>query len=61
MRIFFGKLPENLKNDDHIKDPPWIMTIPLIGVVLLAAFLGLYPSFILDLFDPVITQVLANR
>ncbi|EFI35013.1 NADH/Ubiquinone/plastoquinone (complex I) [Desulfonatronospira thiodismutans ASO3-1] len=61
MRIFFGKLPENLKNDDHIKDPPWLMTIPLIGVVLLAAFLGLYPSFILDLFDPVITQVLANR
>lgn len=61
MKIFFGPMPENLKNDDHIKDPPWLMLLPLIGIVLIAAFLGLYPSFIMDLFDPVITQVLANR
>jgi len=61
MKIFFGELPEKLKNDDHIKDPPWIMLLPLFGIVALAAFLGLYPSFIMDLFEPVITQVLANR
>ncbi len=50
MKIFFGPMPENLKNDDHIKDPPWLMSLPLIGVVLLGAFLGLFPSIIMDLF-----------
>lgn len=60
MKIFFGQLPDNLKDDDHIKDPPWSLSLPLIGVVLIGVFLGLYPSFIMDLFHPVITQSLAN-
>ena len=49
MKIFFGPLPENFKNDDHIKDPPWLMSLPLICIVLLGALLGMYPSIIMDL------------
>ena len=61
MTIFFGDMPENLRNDPHVKDAPLSMTLPLLAVVLLGIFLGLYPSIVLDLFEPVITQVLANR
>jgi len=61
MTIFFGDMPENLKNNKHIKDAPLSMSLPLIGVVLLGAFLGLYPSIVLDLFEPVITHALAGR
>ena len=60
MKIFFGTLPEKLAKKDYIKDPPLLMTLPLIGVVILGALLGLYPSFIMNLFEPVISDVLAN-
>jgi len=61
LTIFFGELPDNLKNNSHIKDPPLSMCLPLIGIILLGAFLGLYPSLVINLFEPVITQALAYR
>ncbi len=58
--IFFGPLPEDLAQNEHIKDPPWTMMAPLMGIVLVAAFLGVYPSLIMELFEPVISQALAG-
>ncbi|WP_291321987.1 proton-conducting transporter membrane subunit [Desulfonatronospira sp.] len=58
--IFFGPLPEKLANDDHIKDPPWVMLAPLIAIILLSAFLGLYPTLVMELFEPVISSAIAN-
>ncbi len=60
MRIFFGQLPEALANNDHIKDPPLTMTVPIIGIVLVAAALGCYPALIMNLFEPVISSVITN-
>ena len=60
LTIFFGDMPVNIKNDEHIKDPPLSMALPLVGIVLLGAFLGLYPSIVLDLFAPVISEAVAN-
>jgi len=61
MKIFFGPLPEKLAQSDHLHDPPWSMILPLVGVILVAIFLGLYPSVVMELFEPVISQALANR
>lgn len=58
--IFFGPIPEKLAKDDHIKDPPWIMSAPLIIIIAISAFLGLYPTLIMELFEPVISATLAN-
>jgi NADH-quinone oxidoreductase subunit M len=58
--IFFGPLPDDLAHNEHIKDPPWTMMAPLMGIVLVAAFLGIYPSLIMDLFEPVISSALAG-
>ncbi len=58
--VFFGPMPEKLSKDVHIKDPSWVMTAPLIVIVLVSAFLGLYPSLVMELFEPVISQTLAD-
>lgn len=58
--VFFGPMPEKLSQDVHIKDPSWVMTAPLIVIVLVSAFLGLYPSLVMELFEPVISQTLAD-
>jgi NADH-quinone oxidoreductase subunit M len=58
--IFFGPLPDDLAQNEHIKDPPWTMMAPLMGIVLVAAFLGVYPSLIMELFEPVISGALAG-
>jgi formate hydrogenlyase subunit 3/multisubunit Na+/H+ antiporter MnhD subunit len=60
MKIFFGPLPDKLAQNDHIKDPPWSMYAPLFVVIGVAAFLGLYPSLVMNLFEPVISASLAN-
>ncbi len=60
MKIFFGTLPEKLAKKDYIQDPPLLMTLPLIFVVILSAFLGLYPAFIMNLFEPVISAAVAK-
>lgn len=60
MKIFLGSLPEKLAKKEYIKDPPLLMSLPLVFIVLLSAFFGIYPSLIMDLFEPVISQSLAN-
>ncbi len=60
MRIFFGDLPEALAKKDYIKDPPMLMILPLIMIIFVSAVLGLYPTFIMNLFEPVISSALAN-
>jgi len=44
-RIFYGPLPEHLKN---VKESSYLMTIPMILLCLLSLLLGIYPSPILD-------------
>ncbi len=44
-RIFYGPLPEHLKN---VKEPPHLMTLPMILLCLLSLLLGIYPSPIID-------------
>ncbi|MFP4515408.1 MAG: NuoM family protein [Desulfovibrionales bacterium] len=57
-KIFYGPLNASL-DKDHIKDPPLIMSLPLIFLVCLSAFLGLYPKIVMDLMQPVISGTLA--
>ncbi|NPA24365.1 MAG: NADH-quinone oxidoreductase subunit M [Deltaproteobacteria bacterium] len=52
--IFFGPISERLATDNHVKDPPLSMSLPLFGVAAVAIGFGLYPRFILDLFHQVI-------
>ncbi len=59
-KIFFGPLPEKLAKNNHIKDPPWSMLAPLILIILVSAFLGLYPTLVMELFEPVISAAVAN-
>lgn len=54
-KIFFGPIPQELAQDDHVKDPPWSMILPLIAIILVSAFLGLYPTLVMELFEPVIS------
>jgi len=59
-KIFFGPLPEELNQDEHVKDPPWSMVIPLVLIITVSAFLGLYPSLVMELFEPVISGPIAS-
>jgi formate hydrogenlyase subunit 3/multisubunit Na+/H+ antiporter MnhD subunit len=52
-KIFFGPLPEHLKDKD-LKDPPLTMSIPLYLVAAGSICLGLYPKIIMDLLHAVI-------
>jgi formate hydrogenlyase subunit 3/multisubunit Na+/H+ antiporter MnhD subunit len=52
-RIFFGPLNAELSNE-HIKDPPLMMTLPLLFLTTLSIILGLYPKPFLDLLHQVI-------
>ncbi len=58
-RIFFGPLPDNL-NNDHISDPPLIMSVPLLFLIGISALLGLYPRLLIDSFHPVINAALGS-
>ena len=55
--IFYGPLDEKFAADDHIKDPPLSMSLPLLAVAATAVALGLYPRFILDLFHQVVSTL----
>lgn len=59
LSIFFGDLPSHL-DKNSIKDPPLLMSLPLIAIILFSAFLGLYPTVVMDLFEPIISNALAN-
>lgn len=54
-RIFFGPLPEHLKD---VKEAPPHMTIPIIILCLLSIILGLYPKPILEPMMEMIEQLL---
>ncbi len=56
-RIFFGPLKNNLSHD-QIKDPPFMMSIPLILLSVVSILLGLYPKPFLDLLHSVIKAIL---
>jgi formate hydrogenlyase subunit 3/multisubunit Na+/H+ antiporter MnhD subunit len=60
LAIFFGSLPSHL-DKEYIKDPPLSMSLPLIAIILLSVFLGLYPGLVYDLFEPVISSAIAAR
>jgi len=50
-RIFFGPLPENLK---EVKEAPPIMTVPLLVLAVTSLILGIYPNLITDYLFPFI-------
>ena len=53
IRIFFG--PRNLQNSDHPPtDPPLTMSLPLLGLAMVALSMGLYPKLFLTLLGSVI-------
>lgn len=57
-KIFYGPLPSKL-DVAAIKDPPLSMSLPLILLVLLSMAMGLYPKFVMDMMQPVISGTLA--
>ncbi len=59
-KIFFGPLSEKLDAEEELRDPPWSMVLPLFGIVVVSAVLGIYPSLVMDLFEPVISTAIAN-
>jgi len=50
-RIFFGKLPDNLKD---IHDPSLYITLPLIFLAALTVILGIYPALVTERLVPLI-------
>jgi formate hydrogenlyase subunit 3/multisubunit Na+/H+ antiporter MnhD subunit len=56
-RIFFGPLKSNLSNDE-IKDPPLMMSIPLLLLAVVSIILGLYPKPFMDLLHSVMRGIL---
>jgi len=54
-RIFYGPLPEHLKD---VKEASQLMTIPMVVLCLLSIILGLYPGLILDPLFEVIPGLL---
>ena len=55
--IFFGPLNPKFADDDHIKDPPLSMSIPLLFVSAVSILLGVFPRLFLDLFHSVIGRL----
>lgn len=53
IRIFFGPLKPELSSD-KIKDPPLTMSVPLLGLAVVAFTLGVYPKPFLALLHSVI-------
>jgi NADH-quinone oxidoreductase subunit M len=54
-RIFFGPLPEHLKN---VKEASPVMTIPLLVFAILAVIIGIYPKLVTDFLLPMIGSLL---
>ncbi len=53
-RIFFGPLPENLKD---VKEAPLTMILPLLVFALFSVFIGIYPKFVTDYLLPFLANV----
>lgn len=54
-RIFFGPLPEHLK---EVKEAPATLTIPLLVFAILAVIIGIYPKIVTDYLLPLIGSLL---
>jgi formate hydrogenlyase subunit 3/multisubunit Na+/H+ antiporter MnhD subunit len=54
-RIFFGPLPEQLK---EVKEAPLTMTVPLLIFALFSVIIGVYPKFVTDYLLPFLANVL---
>jgi NADH-quinone oxidoreductase subunit M len=54
-RVFFGPLPEHLED---VKDPPLLMAIPLILLVLTTVIIGIYPSIVTDILIPAVSRLI---
>jgi len=54
-RIFFGPLPERLK---EVKEAPLIMTVPLLVFAFLAVIIGIYPRLVTDYLMPFFAQAM---
>ena len=55
-RIFFGPLPEHLKD---VKEPPLIMTVPLLILAVASVILGIYPKLVTDYLFPFIGSLIS--
>lgn len=55
-RVFFGPLPEHLK---EVKEAPPIMTVPLLVSAVVSVVLGVYPRLVTDLLIPVLRALAA--
>jgi formate hydrogenlyase subunit 3/multisubunit Na+/H+ antiporter MnhD subunit len=56
-RIFFGPLPEKLK---EVKEAPWTMTGPLLVFALFSVIIGIYPKFVTDFLLPFLSEALGT-
>ena len=54
-RIFFGPLPEHLKD---VKEAPLTMTIPLLVFALFSVIIGIYPKLVTDYLLPFLANAL---
>lgn len=54
-RIFFGPLPEHLKD---VKEAPLTMTLPLLVFALFSVIIGIYPKFVTDYILPFLANAL---
>lgn len=54
-RIFFGPLPENLK---EVEEAPPIMTVPLLIFATIAVIIGIYPRLVTDYLLPLVGNLL---
>jgi NADH-quinone oxidoreductase subunit M len=54
-RIFFGKLPAEL---EHVKDPPWTVTVPLMVLGITSLVIGIYPDIVEHLLLPAVKAIL---
>jgi len=54
-RIFFGPLPENLK---EVKEASPVMTVPLLVFAILAIIIGIYPKLVTDYLLPFMESAL---
>jgi NADH-quinone oxidoreductase subunit M len=55
-RIFYGPLPDHLK---ETQEANWVMTIPMILLCVLSILIGIYPRPILDPLMEVVARLLA--
>jgi len=55
--IFYGPLDPVLAADDHIKDPPLSMSLPLLLIAAVSIAMGLFPQPVFALFHQVISTL----